>query len=129
MAQNESVGARIHPKLNEWLEEEAERQMTTKARLVETFIQEAKERRDRQRSGEVEAEVEDEGNSNSDEGSDGDERLPEGVYRPDSEKYDWAISWRDGDGELQRDYRKTREAIERKAKRLRKEPGVTLGDA
>ena len=38
MTDNHPVTSRVHPRINEWLEAEAERRMTSKARVVEDVL-------------------------------------------------------------------------------------------
>lgn len=47
------------------------------------------------------------------------EELPDGVYRPDSHKYEYAVKFRDNDGETDRKYYKTRKKAVEAAERYR----------
>jgi hypothetical protein len=85
----ENVAARIHPSLNEFIEEYADKRETTKARIIEEQLRELK----RQEEGEPS------------EGSE--DGLPEGVYRPDGE-YNFAVKF-EKKGRTRRKYYKTRE--------------------
>jgi predicted DNA-binding protein len=99
----EPVACRLHPELNRELEKIADERRTTKARLVEEWVTEKIE------------EFEDE--------SESEESLPEGVYRPNSDKHDYAVKWRDHAGNTRRDYYKTREGAREKVERVRSSGG------
>lgn len=45
MARQQTASARLDPRLHEWLEQEAERRMTSKSRLVEEAVKEYIQRR------------------------------------------------------------------------------------
>jgi len=98
------VSCRPHPEITEKLEQLADERRTTKAHLVESWLKEK-----------VEEEIEEEGN----ETSEGREALPEGVYVPDSHKYDYAVTWYE-DGETRRKYYKTLEGAKKRAERVRR---------
>jgi predicted transcriptional regulator len=99
-----AVSCRPHPEINEKLEELADQRRTTKARLLEGWIKEK-----------VEEEIDEEGNKTSE----GRETLPEGVYVPDSHKYDYAVAWHEN-GKTSRKYYKTLEGAEKRARRVRR---------
>jgi len=77
---------------------------TTKAHLVESWLKEK-----------VEEEIGEEGN----ETSEGRETLPEGVYVPDSHKYDYAVAWHEN-GKTERKYYKTLSGAKKRAERVRR---------
>jgi hypothetical protein len=88
-AMAENVAARIHPSLNEFVEEYADKRETTKARVIEEQLRKLKEQEEgeqRERAG---------------------NGLPEGVYRPEGE-HDFAVKFREN-GRTRRKYYKTRE--------------------
>ena len=93
------VSCRPHPEINRKLEELADERRTTKARLLEEWIKEK-----------IEEEM---GHGKTDGG------LPEGVYVPDSRKYDYALKYTDGQGKSKRRYYKTRRGVVQAAERLR----------
>ena len=95
MAKN--VAARIHPNLNEFIEEYADKHETTKARIIEDQLRKLKEQ--------------EEGKSGQASGN----RLPEGVYKPDG-NHDFAVKYK-RNGESRISYYKTREGALNRAKR------------
>ena len=97
----EPVACRLHPELNEMLEEIADKRRTTKARLVEEWVTEKIEEFE-------------EGGSSSE------ESLPKGVYVPDSDKNNFAVKYRGYNGDTRRKYYKTREGAVEKAARVKK---------
>ena len=94
------VAARVNGDVAEWLEELADQQATTVGRIVEDKLREAYQ--NREKSGDSE---------NAD-------PLPEGVYVPDSDKYNYAVKYQEN-GKARRKYYKTREGAERWAERHR----------
>ena len=98
------VSCRPHPEITEKLEQLADERRTTKAHLVESWLKEK-----------VEEEIGEEGN----ETSEGRETLPEGVYVPDSHKYDYAVAWHEN-GKTERKYYKTLSGAKKRAERVRR---------
>ena len=97
----ENVAARIHPSLNEFLEEYADQRETTKARVIEEQLRKLKEQ--------------EEGKSGQASGNGLGEGLPEGVYRPDG-KHDFAVKFmRNGESRIK--YFKTRRGALKRAER------------
>jgi predicted DNA-binding protein len=97
MAETKTVACRIHPDIKEKLEAMADERKTAKSRLLEEWIREKVEEHD-------------DPSAKPD--------LPEGVYVPNSEKYDYAVRYK-RDGETRRKYYKTRSGAINGVKRLR----------
>jgi len=49
MGRQQTASARLDPRLHEWLEQEAERRMTSKSRLVEEAVKEYVQRREQEK--------------------------------------------------------------------------------
>lgn len=92
MASSMAVAARVNPEIGEWVKEKADERQTTIGRIVEDTLREK---------------------YREEEGSDGFESsvssksLPEAVYVPDSDKYNYAVKFQ-RDGKTRRKYYKTR---------------------
>ena len=105
---SEAVAARVNEQVAEWIEERADKTAKTKGRIVEETLREAYLRAER-------------------EGQDQEtEELPEGVYVPDSDKYNYAVKFENYNGETRRKYYKSREGAVEKASR---EFGAGLPDS
>jgi hypothetical protein len=108
---SEAVACRVHPDVKRWLEEQAEDRGTTLGSYVEELLRSFYQ-------GETMVPNKD-GSMPNDPEPDPGNSLPEGVYVPDSGKYDYAVRWRDDAGEAHRRYYKTRKGAIQGAKRLR----------
>ena len=109
MQESEAVACRVHPDVKEWLEDRAEEQGTTLGSYVEELL--------RSMYQDNTMVPNEDGTMPSDPKPDN--SLPEGVYVPDSHKYDYALRFTDARGNSKRRYYKTREGAVRGAKRLR----------
>jgi predicted transcriptional regulator len=99
MAETQTVACRLHPDIKEKLEAMADERKTATSRLMEEWIREKVQESD-------------------DPSAKSDKSLPEGVYVPNSEKYDYAVRYK-RDGETRRKYYKTRSGAINGAERLR----------
>lgn len=111
-----TVSFRCAEELDEYLEEEAERRMTTKSTVAQMLLTERVKQLKEERSEEVEEEAD----APDEEGSSAPgvlERHDQHWYRPDGEKYNYAVRM---PGDTDTKYYKTQEGAE---DRLRKEYG------
>ena len=108
--ETEPVAARVNERVYDWLEEQAEKEATTIGRIVEDELRESYQEK----------------GGSSDE--DDEEPLPEGVYRPNSDKHNFAVKYVGYNGDTRRKYYKTRRGAVKKATRVKEDEQLSLSN-